>query len=96
VGDGIAIPHVRPAVALCFLEMPIQFGALDGKPVEILFVIVAPTSRTHLRLLSRLSAALHDPGFREVLKRRGSPHEIAAVLRRIEAGFPAEATPASR
>ena len=104
VGDGIAIPHVRnpvllhvrPAVALCFLEMPIQFGALDGKPVEILFVIVAPTSRTHLRLLSRLSAALHDPGVREVLKRRGSPHEIAAVLRRIEAGFPAEATPASR
>jgi len=104
VGDGIAIPHVRnpvllhvrPAVALCFLETPIQFGALDGKPVETLFVIVTPTSRTHLRLLSRLSAALHDPEFREVLKRRAGLRQIAAVLRRVEAGCAAEATPASR
>ena len=55
VGDGIAIPHVRnpillhvrSAVALCFLEKPIPFGALDGNPVEILFVIVRrPAART--------------------------------------------------
>ena len=57
VGDGIAIPHVRnpvllhvrPAVALCFLDEPIPFGALDGKPVDTLFVIVTPTSRSHLQ-----------------------------------------------
>ena len=43
VGDGIAIPHVRnpvvlhvgrPAIALCFLERAIEYGALDGKPVR--------------------------------------------------------------
>jgi PTS system nitrogen regulatory IIA component len=98
IGDGIAIPHVRnpvllhvrPAVALCFLEEPIPFGALDGKPVGILFVIVTPTSRTHLRLLSRLSAALHDSAFRRVLERRAPPDEIAAVLRRVESGFATE------
>ncbi|MFI5315170.1 MAG: PTS sugar transporter subunit IIA, partial [Myxococcota bacterium] len=98
VGDGIAIPHVRnpvllhvrPAVALCFLEQPISFGALDGKPVEILFVIVTPTSRTHLRLLSRLSAALHDREFRRVLEERATPESITAVLHRVESGFPAE------
>lgn len=98
IGDGIAIPHVRnpvllhvrPAVALCFLEEPIPFGALDGKPVGILFVIVTPTSRTHLRLLSRLSAALHDAAFRRVLERRAPQDEIAAVLRRVESGFAAE------
>lgn len=95
IGDGLAIPHVRnpvllhvrPAVALCFLEQAIPFGALDGKPVGILFVIVTPTSRTHLRLLSRLSAALHDAEFRRVLERRASQDEITAVLRRVESGF---------
>jgi PTS system nitrogen regulatory IIA component len=97
VGDGIAIPHVRnpvllhvrPAVALCFLDEPIPFGALDGKPVDTLFVIVTSTSRSHLSLLSRLSAALHDEEFRDALKRRAKPAEIAAVLGRVEAGFAA-------
>jgi len=95
IGDGIAIPHVRnpvllhvrPAVALCFLEQPIAFGALDGKPVGILFVIVAPTSRTHLRLLSRLSAALHDPEFRRALERHAPSDVIATELHRVEKGF---------
>jgi PTS system nitrogen regulatory IIA component len=104
IGDGIAIPHVRnpvllhvrPALALCFLEQPIPFGALDGKPVEILFVIVTPTSRSHLRLLSRLSAALHDPEFRRVLQRRAPPEEITATLRRVESGFAAEMTSAPK
>jgi len=52
VGDGIAIPHVRnpilvqlpvPKIALCFLSQPVDFGALDGKPVQILFTIISPT-----------------------------------------------------
>ncbi len=95
VGEGIAIPHVRnpvllhvrPAVALCFLAEPIPFGALDGKPVDTLFVIVTPSSKSHLRLLSRLSCALHDAAFREVLRKRESPAAILAVLERVEAGF---------
>jgi PTS system nitrogen regulatory IIA component len=95
VGDGIAIPHVRnpvllhvrPAVALCFLDKPIPFGALDGKPVDILFVLVTPSSRSHLSLLSKLSAALHDEDFRTALKRRAQPELIAAALRRVEARF---------
>ena len=95
VGDGIAIPHVRnpvllhvrPAVALCFLEKPIPFGALDGKPVDILFALVTPNSRSHLSLLSKLSAALHDADFRAALKRDAKPEGILAALRRVEAGF---------
>ncbi len=104
VGDGIAIPHVRnpvllhvrPAVALCFLEEPIAFGALDGKPVETLFVIVTPTSRTHLHLLSRLSAALHDREFRRVLKRRATREAILEALRRVESGFSTESNSAPK
>src|SRR5438445_8406255 len=49
IGDGIAIPHVRnpivlqvarPAVTLAFLPQPIDFGALDGKPVQVLFTLI--------------------------------------------------------
>ena len=59
MGDGIAIPHVRnpivlhlsrPMVTLCFLETPIDFGSLDGKPVTTLFTLISPTVRAHLHL----------------------------------------------
>jgi PTS system nitrogen regulatory IIA component len=97
VGDGIAIPHVRnpvvlhvrPAVTLCFLEQPVDFGALDGVPVRALFALVSPTTRAHLHLLSRLSAALHDPGLKRLVIEQGGREEILAALRRVEAGFPA-------
>ena len=73
IGDGIALPHVRnpivlhvmqPMVTLCFLEHPVDFGALDGKPVHVLFSLVCPTVRSHLQILSRLSFALQDEKFK--------------------------------
>ncbi len=94
IGDGIAIPHVRnpillhvpsPAITLCFLEQPIDFDALDGKPVNILFTLVSPTARTHLHLLAKLAYALRDGRFKEVLQRQGSRDEILAIVRTIEA-----------
>ena len=96
MGEGIAVPHVRnpivlrvpaPQVTLCFLAKPIDFQAVDGKPVFALFSLVSPTVRTHLHLLSRLAFALQDPGFKAMLDRRGRPEEIAAAIRRIEAGI---------
>jgi len=104
VGDGIAIPHVRnpvvlhvtrPEICLCFLERPIEFGALDGTPVSILFAIVTPTVRSHLQLLSRLAFALRDDGLRAVLQRQGNRDEIVAAFRSTEAAFelPRQADP---
>jgi PTS system nitrogen regulatory IIA component len=96
VGDGIAIPHVRnpivlhvvrPAVTLAFLTHPVDFGALDGKPVHVLFSIISPTTRTHLQLLSRLSFALHDPAFREAVIQQAPREQILRELRRVEAGI---------
>ncbi len=93
VGDGIAIPHVRnpivlhvprPTITLCFLERPVEFGALDGKPVHSLFMLVSPTVRAHLQLLSRLAFALHDTAFRDALARQVPQDEILAEIRRIE------------
>ena len=93
IGDGIAIPHVRnpivlhvprPMVTLCFLEKPIDFGALDGKPVHVLFTLVSPTVRAHLRLLSRLSFALHDAGFKKAVLRQASRDDVLRECERVE------------
>jgi PTS system nitrogen regulatory IIA component len=96
IGDGIAIPHVRnpivlhvsrPMVTLCFLEEPVNFGALDGQPVHTLFALISPTVRAHLHLLSRLAFALRDPGFKGAISRVGTRDEILAEARRVEAGL---------
>lgn len=93
IGDGIAIPHVRnpivlhiaaPTITLCFLEHAIDFGAIDGKPVDILFTIVSPTVRAHLHLLSKLAFALRDPDFKAALTRPDSRDELCRHIRRIE------------
>jgi PTS system nitrogen regulatory IIA component len=93
IGDGIAIPHVRnpvvlhvprPMIALCFLDKPVDFGALDGRPVHALFSLVSPTVRAHLRLLSRLAFALHDPLFKKTIVRVAARDEIMEAVRRVE------------
>ncbi len=93
VGDGIAIPHVRnplllrlnmPKVSLCFLAQPVDFGAIDGKPVQILFTITSPTVRIHLHLLSKLAYALRNEQLRQVLKPPCQSELILGTLRQIE------------
>src|SRR5436305_12423144 len=68
VGNGIAIPHGKlpkldKLVGLfARLETPIDFEALDGKPVDLVFVLLAPESAgaDHLRALARISRLLRD------------------------------------
>jgi len=104
VGEGIAIPHVRrpillnvssPAISLCFLDRPVDFGAFDGKPVFAIFLLISPTVRMHLHLLSRLSFALHDSGLRAAIERRAAAGEILAEFQRVEGaiGEQQDATP---
>ena len=90
IGEGVAIPHVRnpivlsvnhPAICLCFLEKPVDFGAIDDQPVHTLFTLVTPTVRVHLYLLSRLASALLDPGFKAALTRQAPREEILAMVR---------------
>jgi PTS system nitrogen regulatory IIA component len=93
IGDSIAIPHVRhpivlhiphPTVTLCFLDHPVDFGAVDGKPVDILFTLVSPTVRAHQHLLSKLAFALKNPQFRAVLTRKGPGEEVIGEAARVE------------
>ena len=94
IGDGIAIPHVRnpivlhlsrPLVALCFLERPVEFGAIDHQPVSTLFTSVSPTIRAHLHLLSRLGFVLRNKDFRSALMRQASRDDIMNTLTKAEA-----------
>lgn len=93
VGDGIAIPHPRsplgmhvlyPLLYLAFLEKPVDYGALDGKPVQALFFLVCPTLRTHLRLLGRLAFVLRDPNFKSVIRNEKTRDEIVSAIAAAE------------
>jgi PTS system nitrogen regulatory IIA component len=104
IGDGIAIPHVRnpivlhvlrPMVTLCFLEQPVEFGALDGQAVSTLFTLISPTVRAHLHLLSRLGFALRDTDFKAAVTQQASREQILETLKRVEIarGFGAKSQP---
>ncbi|WP_445954507.1 PTS IIA-like nitrogen regulatory protein PtsN [Thauera sp. SDU_THAU2] len=75
LGQGIAIPHGRikglkdAAGAFLRLAAPVQFDSPDGKPVNLLFVLLVPeqANETHLQLLSELAQMFSDREFREAL-----------------------------
>jgi nitrogen PTS system EIIA component len=96
IGDGIAIPHARgslvgyvsqPALSLSFLEKPVDYGALDGKPVHALFLLISPNVRTHLRILAKLSFALRLPPCKEAILGQASRDIILDIFARAEEGF---------
>jgi PTS system nitrogen regulatory IIA component len=104
IGEGIAIPHVRnpvvlhvskPSISLCFLDNPINFGAIDGQPVSILFTLISPTVRAHLHMLSRLGFVLQNQDFKTALKRQASREDLMDTLLRAEAALPASNTTAT-
>lgn len=95
IGEGIAIPHTRdplivhidePILMLCFLASPVDFHAIDGKPVDVLFTLLSPAVQTHLHALSRLAFILHDPTLRELLRTRAPAKAILERVQGLESG----------
>jgi PTS system nitrogen regulatory IIA component len=104
VGQGIGVPHVRnpvvlhmgrPVLSLCFLDQPIDYGALDGLPVHTLFTIISPTTRAHLHLMAKLAFLLRVAEVQQALQGQASRPEILAQLRRAEESLAAVATTAA-
>src|SRR6266849_10647293 len=94
IGDGIAIPHVRnpillhvpaPFVTLCLLHHPVEFDAVDGKPVHALFSVISPTVPAHLRILAQLAVVLRDGGLRQDLSSRAAVDRVLSRIRVLEA-----------
>ena len=91
VGDGIAIPHAKsetvaaPGLAAMTVPSGVDYGAPDGKPSDILFMIAAPLDGDlHLEVLSRLMTLLMDEGLRAKLKAAKTPEEFLAAIDDME------------
>ena len=80
MGKGVAIPHPRtplsaalelPMIVTCYPQSPLDFNAIDGRPVFVLFLLLSTSVKIHLHLLSRLAFCVRDNDFVSFLK--GSP-----------------------
>lgn len=88
IGDGIAIPHGKLARCRSIfgvfarLEAPIPFDALDGAPVDLIFVLIAPEAAgaDHLDALSRAARALRDPGTVAAIRATRDPRAVYHAL----------------
>ncbi len=93
VNEGVAIPHSRnalvglvdqPAIAYGRHRKGIDFGALDGVPVQHFFLLCAPSVRQHLPLLARLSRILNNPGVRLRMSTVASATEFIQLMTTAE------------
>ncbi|WP_300627692.1 PTS IIA-like nitrogen regulatory protein PtsN [Pseudomonas sp.] len=87
-GNGIAIPHCRlkgcetPVSALLHLDHPIDFDAIDGVPVDLLFVLLVPQAATdaHLELLRQIASMLDRKEVRDKLRSASSNEALYQVV----------------
>jgi len=94
IGEGIAIPHARNALVglvdqptMAFGRHPtgVPYGAIDGAPARLFFLLIAPTVTQHLAMLARISRLLRDPRLRQDLLIASSPGAILQLIRTAEA-----------
>ena len=71
-------------VSTCFLESPLEFNAIDDRPVFVLFIILCPSLQQHLHILSRLAFCLRDAQLEALLKTRPSAESLLVKVREIE------------
>lgn len=89
IGDGVAIPHIKMAKAsrmygiLVHLDHAVDYDAIDGKPVDIIFMLVAPTeSKTtqHLKMLAFISRFLKDENNRAAIRAAKDAAALGSVV----------------
>jgi PTS system nitrogen regulatory IIA component len=93
LGRGVAIPHgrlgglQRPVCAFIKLEQPIEFDALDGQPVDLVFALIVPedSSDDHLQILSAIAALFSSPAFCSRLRECGDDACLFQLLTQRDA-----------
>lgn len=98
IGEGIAIPHCKsdavskPGLAAMVIKDGVDFDALDGGKVSLIFLIAAPDTEdnVHLDVLSKLSVLLMDENFTSGLRNAKTVEEFLSVIDRAEAEKDAE------
>ncbi|MEX0686099.1 MAG: PTS sugar transporter subunit IIA [Balneolales bacterium] len=95
VGKGLAIPHGKAKgidktyAAFAKLDPPIEYDAIDGEPVQLIFLLVGPESQNslHIKMLSRISRLLNSASFRERLIQCQSSKEMRDAFKLEEEQF---------
>lgn len=92
VGKGIAIPHAKLKgmkghyAVFARLREPINFGAVDGKPVHIVFLLVGSQKNAgvHIKLLSKISRLLNHDNFRSQLLKAPDAEQLIHLFKEEE------------
>ena len=88
IGEGLAIPHGkcnavdRPGLAAMVVKDGVDFDALDGEPVTLIFLIAAPNTKDniHLDVLSKLSVLMMDEEFSKNLRNARTVEEFLEII----------------
>jgi mannitol/fructose-specific phosphotransferase system IIA component (Ntr-type) len=94
IGDGVALPHARnalvglvgePVIVFGRHAQGIPYGAIDGVPANLFFLVIAPTVTQHLAALARISRLMRDTKLRKNLLAADSAKTIQSQIREAEA-----------
>lgn len=88
IGNGVAIPHARsphcstPIGSFLKLTEAVDFDAIDGEPVDLVFVLLVPEEAddTHLALLGQVATIMNDANVRAQLRKAGSQRELLDLI----------------
>ncbi len=98
IGGGVAIPHAvieglkQPICLVAKLSQPLEYASVDGRPVQIIFLLASPVgvgqpggSTKHVRMLARLARLCMRPGFIEELLDAESAEGIVSLIQQENA-----------
>ncbi|KPQ25660.1 MAG: PTS sugar transporter subunit IIA [Pseudomonadota bacterium] len=88
IGNGVAIPHARsphcdsPIAGFLKLNEAVDFDAIDGDPVDLVFVLLVPEEAddTHLALLGQVASIMNDADTRQQLRKTESQRELLDLI----------------
>lgn len=89
IGQGIAVPHAKTdqienlVGAVGISNSGISFDSLDGEPVNVIFLIIAPTKSIglHLKALAKIARLLKNRTFRNALRNAKTPSEVLQIIK---------------
>ena len=95
LGHGVALPHPHadhigiegpPRILVGLTQTPIEWGAFDRVPVDVVLVLLVPSGSRHLGFLSGIARLLQDPALRGLLRNRAPRRRVLDRMREVEGG----------
>ena len=92
IGGGVAVPHTKhPCVGrlvgiVARSEKGVEFDALDGEPVHLIFLLLSPneSAGVHLAALERIASLIRDNDFRRFMTKAMGKKEMIEILREVD------------